>query len=179
MSAEVEMEPKTSLKEVQQRLSKLEKSNSTSSLSGSEPIDGPPQVLSTVDTLQARKKTIQHQQLEEIKKPFFESVKKLELKGNWAKLKTAAVQFVEEIAPKVAQIVGFAIAGQFKLDLCMDLLKSVVGILPSTIVDEVEEVVHLVFNKNKNADGTTTIEAKVEKSIEVKGDVKKKKRIFH
>jgi hypothetical protein len=57
MTVEVEMETKTSLKELQDRLSKLERKGSTSSLTGEdEPGSPSAQQESTVDTLQAIKK---------------------------------------------------------------------------------------------------------------------------
>jgi hypothetical protein len=106
--------------------------------------------------------------VDSILQPYNRQVEILNLKSNFAKLVTFSVNFVEDNAPLICQIIGFALTGQFKLDLCLQLIQNVVTEIPvsfNLMKQMVEEVVQIIKDSSTK---TTTVVATQEKKAKKK-----------
>ena len=111
-------------------------------------------------------------QVDNVIAPYNKQVEIYNLKSNFAKLLSFTVNFIEENGPIICGIVGGALTGQVKIDLCIQLISNVVQDLPIEM-GLLKQIVEETFTIVKNSATNTTT---VTQTSEVKG--KKKVGIF-
>lgn len=106
----------------------------------------------TLDLIRKIRDDEQEEAFREAKEVFTQQVERYEIKGNIAKIIAAAIDYVEELAPKLGVIVGMAFKGPLKMNLLVELVGTVVGatvMAIEKIIDYAEHLIEITINKSK------------------------------
>jgi hypothetical protein len=172
----------TSIKSIDKRLEKIEKTvvEKGASPSVAAPQKGAGKLMHDIRQKEDEEKQQALQHIyDEIKE------KLVPLSPNLAKLVSMGVLFVEEAFPKIVALGFYGLTGQFKLNLLLELINDIMGMLPITfeqLVDYINEVVYLRFNFDREkkevvADLIIESEMHVKKSSDTRSiESKKRKR---